>query len=129
MTARAILAGLLYAIALFALGFVLGPLRELVLAPRLGAFVATLVEAVPMVAAMAWIAPRIARGRGLPARSGARIGMGLAGLACVMAAELVLARLLRGIGPGAALAHYATPAGLVGAAMLGIFAAMPWMRR
>lgn len=129
MSAVAILAGVFYAVTLFALGFVFGPIREFALAPRLGAVAATLIEAVPMIAAMAWIAPHLARGMELPPRSRARIAMGLVALALVLLAEMVLTRLLRGLSPAGWLARYATPEGAVGAALLVVFAAMPWLRR
>ena len=129
MSVPAILAGVFYALLLFALGFVFGPIREFLLAPRLGPVVATLIEAVPMIAAMAWLAPRLARGMELPPRSRARIAMGLVALLLVLLAEVSLSRLMRGIGPAAWLAHYATAPGVVGAAILAAFAAMPWLRR
>jgi len=125
----AIPAGLFYALLLFGLGVLLGPLREFVFAPRFGALGAVLVEAVPMIAAMAWLAPRIARGMKLPPRSSARLVMGAVALLLVLLAELALARQLRGLGPAGWLAHYATPEGIAGAALLLVFAAMPWLRR
>ena len=128
MTA-AMLAGFFYALLLFGLGFLLGPLREFLFVPRFGALGAVLVEAVPMIAAMAWLAPRIARGMELPPRSAARIVMGAVALLLVLLAELALTRLLRGLGPAGWLARYATPEGMAGAALLLAFAAMPWLRR
>lgn len=129
MSAPAILAGLFYALLLFALGFLLGPLREFLLAPRFGPVLAVTMEAVPMIAAMAWLAPRLARGMELPPRSSSRVAMGLVALLLVLLAELALSGLLRGLGPLATLARYGTPPGLVGAALLAVFAAMPWLRR
>jgi len=129
MSFAAILAGLFYALMLFALGFVFGPIREFLLAPRVGPLVAVLIESVPMIAAMAWLAPRLARGMELPPRSRARIAMGAAALLIVLLAEMVLAGPMRGLGPAAWLARYTTPDGMVGAALLLVFAAMPWLRR
>ena len=47
MPATAIIAGITDALLMFALGFVLGPIREFFLAPRLGLVVATVIESVP----------------------------------------------------------------------------------
>lgn len=129
MSAPAILAGFFYALLLFALGFLLGPIREFLLTPWFGPVAAVAIEVVPMVAAMAWLAPRIARGMEIPPRVPGRVVMGLVALLLVLAAEIALSRLLRGLGPAGTLARYGTPQGMVGAALLGIFAAMPWLRR
>lgn len=129
MTAPAILAGILYAVLMFGLGFVLGPIREFLLAPRLGPVVATVIECVPMILAMAWLAPRIARGMELPPRSRARWIMGGTALVLVLIAEMLLTLALRGLGPAGWIARYATAEGLIGVALLLVFAAMPWLRR
>jgi hypothetical protein len=122
-------AGALWFAAMLALGFLLGPLRELVLAPRLGAAGAVAVEAVPMVAAMALLAPWIARRLRVPPTAGARLGMGLLGLLLLVLAETALDRLLRGRGPEMWLERLHTLDGLIGLALLLLFALMPLLRR
>lgn len=126
---RAALAGGAYALALFGVGFVLGVARVMVVAPSIGVIAATAVEAVPMLAAMAWAAPRLARWQGVPPRSAGRIAMGGVALAVLVAVELSLGAILNGVGPGAWLAHFATPEGVIYAGLLLAFALMPWWRR
>ena len=125
----AVTAGAAWFAAMFALGFLLGPVRILLLEPRLGATGAVLVEAVPMLAAMWWLAPRVARLFAVPPDIGARLLMGGAGLALLVAAETVLAALLRGRGPGFWLERPRTPDGLVYLGLLAVFFLMPLLRR
>jgi hypothetical protein len=120
-------AGGLWFLVMFALGFLLGPLREFVLAPRLGATGAVLVEAVPMVAAMLVLAPWAARLLEVPATVGARLGMGGVGLVLLVLAETVLDRLLRGRVMWAE--RLQTTDGLIGIALLALFALMPLLLR
>lgn len=126
---RAVLAGGAYALALFGVGFVLGAARVMVVAPRIGVVWATAVEAAPMLAAMAWAAPRLARWQGIPPRSAERIAMGGVALAVLVAVELALGVILNGVGPGAWITNFATPQGTIYGALLATFAAMPWVRR
>lgn len=84
----------------FALGFLLGPIRMLILEPRLGPAGAVAVEAVPMLAAMVVLAPWVARLFGVPPAWRPRLLMGLTGLALTVLAETALAALLRGRGIG-----------------------------
>ena len=94
---RPLKAALLYFAVAFGAGFALGAARVLWLAPRIGARAAELVE-MPLLlgvgfAAAAWIVRRFA----LEPRPGPRLGMGLAALALLLAAELALVAPLRGL--------------------------------
>ena len=120
-------AGLLYGAAAFGLGMLLGPLRVLVLEPRLGVTGATAVEAVPMLLALALLAPRIARAQGVPPATAARLRMGRWALALVLLLDVVGALALGGL--GAWIGGLATPAGLIGLALLAALALMPLLRR
>lgn len=120
-------AGSAWFAVMFALGFLLGPLREVVLAPRFGPVVAILVEAVPMVAAMVLLAPRVARRFRVPRDAGPRLLMGGLGLALLLVAETALDALLRGRVMWAE--RFTTPDGLIGLALLPAFALMPLLRR
>ncbi|MBP0462474.1 hypothetical protein J5Y09_00995 [Roseomonas sp. PWR1] len=120
-------AGLVYGATMFGVGFLLGPLRVLVLEPALGAALAVAAEAVPMLVAMLLIAPRVARAQGVVPQPGPRLAMGLVALAPVLTAEVVMAL---GLGRfGEWIAAFATPAGLIGLGLLVALALVPLLRR
>jgi hypothetical protein len=126
---RAIKAGAVYFLLLYVIGFLLGATRELLLAPRFGAVVASALEALPMLAAIFHFAPLVARRFGVAPNSAGRIVMGLAGLALLIGAEIAMTRSMRGLSPQELLAHFASVEGVIYAALLAAFAAMPWVRR
>jgi len=100
----------------FALGCQLGPVREVVLAPRFGATAAAAMEAVPMLAGMALGAPWAARLR-----------MGAMALALLVLAKSARDWLPRG--ELLWLARTRTPEGRIGLGLLVAFAAMPLLLR
>jgi hypothetical protein len=93
----AIKAGLCYFALTFGAGFLLGPLRILVLAPRVGARVAELAE-LPVMVAVTWLAARwtVRRFR-VPSLNRARLVMGALAFALLLAAEFSLVLPLRGL--------------------------------
>jgi hypothetical protein len=95
--APAIKAGLCYFALTFGAGFVLGPLRILVLVPRVGARVAELVE-LPVMILVAWLAARwtVRRFR-VPSSNRMRLFMGALAFALLLAAEFSLVLPLRGL--------------------------------
>ena len=129
MMTRAIKAGAVYFLLLYVIGFLLGATRELLLAPRFGVVVASALEALPMLAAIIHFAPLIARRFGIPPKSAGRIVMGLVGLALLIGAEIAMTRAMRGLSPQEWLAHFLSFEGVIYAALLAGFAAMPWLRR
>ena len=129
MMTRAFKAGAVYFLLLYVIGFLLGATRELLLAPRFGVVVASVLEALPMLAAIIHFAPLIARRFGVAPKSAGRIVMGLAGLTLLIGAEIVMTRVMRGLSPEQWLAHFASVEGVIYAALLAAFAAMPWVRR
>ena len=77
MTGRVVRAGLLYFALTFGAGFVLGPLRILVLVPRVGERAAELME-LPVMVGLSWLAARwVTRRLAVPSSTGARVGMGV----------------------------------------------------
>ncbi len=126
---RAIKAGAVYFLLLYVIGFLLGATRELLLAPRFGVVVASALEALPLFAAIFHFAPLSARRFGVAPKSGGRIVMGLAGLALLIGAEIAMTRAMRGLSPQEWLAHFLSFEGVIYAALLVAFAAMPWLRR
>jgi hypothetical protein len=126
---RAIKAGAVYFLLLYVIGFLLGATRELLLAPRFGVVVASALEALPMLAAIFHFAPLIARRFDIPPKSGGRVLMGFSGLTLLIGAEIAMTRAMRGLSPEQWLAHFASVEGVIYAALLAAFAAMPWVRR
>ncbi|MEQ9257848.1 MAG: hypothetical protein RIG84_01985 [Roseovarius sp.] len=128
--ARAIRAGVLYFLIVFAIGFVLGTFRVLVLVllPRVGELVAVLIET-PVILTACWV---VSGGllRRIPVRAVAadRLLMGGLALGLLLLAEVALSTLLFGRSMAEHLAHYATLAGALGLAGQGVFGAMPLIR-
>ena len=79
----------LYAAIVFALGFALGALRILFLAPVVGELAAVVIEVPPMLALCWLVASRIFPGRGLTREQGVEIG--LASFLLLQLAESALA--------------------------------------
>lgn len=117
-----------YAAVVFAAGFVLGTLRVLVVAPRLGELGAVALE-VPAMLAVSWLAcAQIEPRFGVPRRVGARLAMGVAGFVLLQAAEVLLGVVAFDRGPAEQLDSLAQAPGAVGLiAQLG-FAAIPVVR-
>lgn len=118
-------AGAAYFALVFGAGFLLGTVRVLWLVPRVGERAAELVEE-PVMLAVIYVAARfLVRRLGVPARAGPRLGMGLAGLALLLAAEFGLVLQLRGLSFADYLAQRDPVAAAVYYAMLAVFALMP----
>jgi hypothetical protein len=121
---RATEAGALYAIIVFLIGFILGTIRVLLLAPRLGETTAVIVE-VPMMLAVSWFVcrwcvDRLDVRRTVPARS----LMGFVAFLVLMSAEVGLGAVF-GRSLVDQLATYASLAGTIGLAAQVIFAIFP----
>lgn len=121
-------AGLAYFAAVFAVGFVLGTLRVLVVAPWLGEAGAVFLE-LPVILAVSWLAAgRIARGFAVPPDASARLAMGGIAFLCLMLAEAGVATVGFGRTVTEHLAGYADPVRAAGLAAQIAFALMPWWR-
>lgn len=119
---------ILYVLAAFGMGFLLGPLREFVLVPRLGRGPALLLELPLMLGFCAWIAPRILRRCMIPPGL-ARLRLGFAALALLLALEFLTGVALRGWDLREWLADFATPPGLLTLLAYLVFALIPrWVR-
>jgi hypothetical protein len=125
-TMTALTLGLRYFAGVFAIAFALGTIRTLWLAPAIGALVAVGIE-VPIILAVSWWWGRRLLVR-QPLGLAGRAIMGGSAFVWLMLAEFGLA-LAFGRGPGAYLASFFTPAGLLGlAGQLG-FALLPLIIR
>ncbi len=115
----------LYFLAAFGAGFLLGPIRVLVLEPRLGAVAAVLIEA-PLLLAVIVVAARVVpRLLGVPPRLGPLLSVGFGALALQQIADVTVGYALRGLGLKEQLARLATPEGAIYVALLLAFALMP----
>jgi hypothetical protein len=113
-----------FAIA-FGAGFVLGTIRVLVVAPRLGAPLAVLLEA-PLMLAISWAASAgCIRAFRLPSGATSGLVMGGAAFVLLIAAEMALAAVAFGRTPAAYVRDVATPAGAEGLAAQIAFALFP----
>jgi len=113
-----------YFAAVFSIGFLLGVVRTLWIAPRLGGRAAELVEMPMMVAASFLVA------RALMSRAGAvgvrdAVLVGLAALALLLCAELVSVALVSGQTPAEYVASRDPVSGSAYVLALLLFAAMP----
>ena len=121
---------LIYLAAIFALGFVLGTVRTLWLAPAVGHLAAVAAELPVMLGASWWLARRMAARRPLPSRGAALAAGGIA-FALLMGLELALGVVLFGQSAGQWLAALTTPPGALGLTGQALFALMPalvWQR-
>lgn len=116
-------AAIAYFSTVFAFAFAMGVARTLVIAPRIGATAAVLLE-VPILLTASWlIARRLLRDQDLALPQ--RIAVGTIAFVFTMASEVVLSALMRGQSAGEWAATVVAPIGLVGlAGQLG-FAAIP----
>lgn len=118
-----IVAGLRYFLLVFVFAFVLGIVRTLVLAPRVGDVIAVCIE-LPLVLGFALIICRRVARRVPPGLAG-RLVMGVTAFAVLLTVEFAMATLLFGGTPAGWLAGLVTPAGWIGLAGQIGFALLP----
>lgn len=124
---NAVKAGLFYFLIVFAIGFALGTIRTLWLAPMIGPFPATLIE-LPIILTASWyISGWLIYRLRIAANDKDRLMMGAVAFGILMIAELLL-----GLAFGRSLADQWSalqqPAGLAGFAGQALFGLMPWIR-
>lgn len=121
------LAGLVYFGVVFAAGFVLGGLREMVLAPRVGGLAAVALEIPVMLVLSYLVASGLVRYLAVPP-GGARLAMGALALVLLLLAEGGLALTL-GVPVPVYLAAFLSPRGALGLTAQLAFGLMPLMLR
>lgn len=119
-------AGLYFALV-YAAGFVLGSLRELVVVPILGRVGGVLVEAPLMIVAMVLAARFVVRRLAVPPDMASRAAVGLVAFGLLMIAEAAMSGILRGWTLGQWLGHFASIEGIISLALFLLFAAMPML--
>lgn len=122
---RAIAAGTVYFLLVYAAGWALGPIRQIFVAPRIGATAAVLLEAPLMLAASLAASSWVVRRFALPPRLGARLAAGLVALVLLLLAEAAAARFLRGLAVADYLAGFGSLRGAISLALFLLFAATP----
>ena len=115
----------LYFAIVFGAGFILGPIRILLVVPRVGVRSAELMEApimlVVILLASLWIVRRFPE----PSSLSGRLAMGSFALLLMLGAELLLARTLQGISIREYVAAKDPVSGSVYYALLLVFALLP----
>ncbi len=118
-------AAALYFAIVFGVGFLLGPIRVFWLEPWLGKTAAVLCETpfllVAMIVAARWVPTKV----GLRAGLGSLAAMGVGALVVQQIADFAVGIALRGMTASELVANFITPAGVIYAALLLAFAAMP----
>jgi hypothetical protein len=116
---------LTYFALVFGVGFVLGIVRVLWLAPQLGTQAAELAEAPVMLVVIFFAARWIAKRFAVPASAKMRLSVGLIAFACLLAVEFTVVLWLQGITIRESIANRDPVSGAVYAASLIVFALMP----
>jgi len=117
--------GLVYFALVFGAGFLLGPIRVLWLAPRVGERLAELLEAPVMLAVIVFSARWLVRRFPASTRA-AYLGSGSLALLLVLIAESVVVVGIRGVSFWEHIARRDSVSGLVYLCLLLAFAIMPW---
>jgi hypothetical protein len=117
----------IYFTLVFGVGFVLGTVRVLCVVPLVGARVAELIESPLMllatVLAARWVVRRFCSGCG----PGGLLGVGLAAVGVMLAAELIVGVGIRGMSPAGVFLERDPVSGAVYYGLLVLFALMPWL--
>jgi hypothetical protein len=122
---RVLKAGVIYFLLLFAVGWVLGPIRELWAVPRFGRITALLFEAVIMLTAMILSSRWGMRRFDVPPTLGSTIPMGLVALGILAAAEIAGVLWVRGQSLQDNAASLVTAPAVISLVMFVLFAVMP----
>lgn len=122
------LAGITYTLGVFAFAFVVGAIRVTLVAPRVGTFVAVVLEA-PIVLAVSWqVSLWCTRHFNVGHDSRARVLMGTIAFSVLMLLELGFSVLVFGETVDHYLAKYASTPGVIGLAIQVCFATLPWVQ-
>jgi len=121
-------AGIAYALTVFALGFALGAVRVLLVAPKLGDTAAVLVEA-PIILAFSWLVSHwYCKRLAVRADTTDRALMGTVAFGVLMLAELGVSIWIFHRSPADQLAQYRSISGIAGLAAQVIFATIPYLQ-
>ena len=120
--------GLAYFLGVFLVAFCLGMIRTLVVAPRVGATAAVLLET-PIILVVSWWVSRWCTQRfNVPAATADRALMGAIAFAVLMIAEFALSTVLTDRSPAEYAATFASVPGAIGLLAQVGFAVIPWLQ-
>jgi hypothetical protein len=122
---RIVGAAFTYFALVYALGFLLGALRVLVVIPQLGAVLAVMLEAPILLAASWWICAWLVERRRVPPNIGSRLAMGAIAFTVLMLFEFGLGLVGFGRSIAAQLAAYRETSAQLGLLAQVAFAAFP----
>jgi len=122
---RIILPAITYALTVFAMGFLFGAIRVLLVAPQTGEVGAVLIEVPIMVLVSFLFARRTIRRWQVPAELQVRLAVGAMAFAVLMACEVLLSLTLFGNTLSLYFAQYTQPQAWLGLAAQLVFAVMP----
>ena len=122
---RTLKAGVIYFLLVFAVGWVLGPIRELWVVPRFGRMIGVFLEAPIMLIAMIISARWVIRRFDVPGTLRTTISMGLAAVSILTVAEIAGVLWVRQLSLQEYLGSLATAPGVISLLMFLLFAAMP----
>jgi hypothetical protein len=121
-------AGFVYTLGVFVFAFGVGMIRVTIVAPRLGALLAVIIEA-PIVLAVSWrLSLWCTRRLNVSRDARARILMGAAAFSVLMLLELGFSVLIFGETVNHYFAKYTSTPGVIGLVMQGCFATLPWIQ-
>ena len=118
-------AGAIYFVLVFAVGWILGPIRQLLIVPHLGHITGLLLELPLMLVAMIFAARWVLRRLNVPHALRTRAQIGVVALGILLPAELAGALWVRGASVREYLASLATVPGLISLLSFLAFAAVP----
>ena len=122
---RALKAGVVYFLLVFAVRWILGPIRELWAVRHFGRMAATLSEAVVMLIAMTVAALWVIRRFEVPQTVSATLSIGLIAIGLLFPAEIAGVLWVRGLSLQEYVASFVTAPGVISLVMFLLFAAMP----
>jgi hypothetical protein len=122
---RALKAGVVYFLLVFAVGWVLGPIRELWAVPQFGRMAAMLSEAVILLIAMTVTARWVVRRFEVPRTLFDTLSIGLIAIGLLFPAEIAGVVWVRGLSFQEYVASFVTGLGVISLVMFLVFGAMP----
>jgi len=123
--AMVLLAGFYYFLGMFAIGFMLGPLRMFVLTPRVGKVKAVLIEGLVLAPLMPVVARVSMQYAHTPATVADRLTLGAVAWVLLMLAEFATGYFLMRLSPTRYFKKLTQPEGLIGLVFQLLFAVTP----